>query len=98
MGAQFQFETIAKPDRAEAEADFERLQDQDRYENGHSYSGGFGMATGIEFQDGQRFVSEDDAYEWLCDHTEKWGPAIAVQAIGTDGNQFGWFVGATCSS
>lgn len=97
MGANFQFEKIDKTDEADVVLAFAKLQGQDRYENGHSYSGGFGMADGLDFAEGA-FHSEDDASEWLGENAQKWGPAIAVRALDDADKHIGWFIGANCAS
>lgn len=77
-------------------ARFEDEQEQDRYENGHSYSGGFGMATGVVITT-RTFADENAAYDWLNENAEKWGPALAVRYI-AGGGQMRWMIGANCSS
>jgi hypothetical protein len=72
--------------------DFEKDQEQDRYENGHSYSGGIGMAKGISFLDYQTYT-EEEAEQWLEDHTVKWENALAVRVRDSDK----WVVGALCA-
>ena len=112
MGAQFQQAKMpGNIDRKIIEARFRDMQEQDRYENGHSYSGGWGMATGLEFRR-ETFETLSDAYEWLGEHAEKWGPALAIRAkdgretlrattLPTPNPNFGkefWVMGAWCSS
>jgi hypothetical protein len=98
MGAEYQFERIATADKEAAKVVFEKMQDDDRYENGHSYSGGWGMADGIEFRSEPSFADEDKAYEWIIDVAKKWEAAIAVPEIDEYGAHIGYFVGAWCSS
>jgi len=75
---------------------FEREQEQDRYENGHCYSGGIGMANGLSFKSNV-FQSDREADEWLMDHAEKWEDALAV--IVREGDMKSHFrIGAWCSS
>lgn len=96
MGANFETMTLSDMDRAGVESRFAAAQDQDRYENGHSYSGGFGMATGLSFTD-EVFTNSDAASEWLDESCQKWGPAIAVMfSNGDDGKR--WMIGAICAS
>jgi hypothetical protein len=71
---------------------FAQIQEDDRYENGHSYSGTIGMACGLEITD-KIFEDNFKADEWLSNNTEKYEPAKAVKL--TDGS---WLVGAWCSS
>lgn len=92
MGASFN-DVIVKGTKDEVKAKFAEIQERDRYENGHSYSGGFGMAHGLVFDRLNRVHTEQEAYDWLCDNTSKWGPAVAIRL---DGDQ--WMIGAWCSS
>lgn len=80
---------------AEVKARFEDEQERDRYENGHCYSGGFGMADGLEFT-GKIFDDPDTAYDWLSENAEKWGAAKAVRWRHA-GKEF-WMIGADCAS
>ena len=97
MGANF--ETM-KVDGSKTRDDVKKLfadaQDQDRYENGHSYSGGFGMTTGLTFQN-KTFDNYSDAYDWLCENTEKWEAALCVTFKDESGNAQ-WLIGALCAS
>lgn len=96
MGANFQTMKSSNTVRAEARKEFEAARDQDRYENGHSYSGGFGMTTGLEFHDAPSFMNADAAEEWLDENAQKWGEALAVQV--NEGDQKFWLIGAICAS
>ena len=90
MGAQYQ-EMRLHGDLATAEVQnkFQQAQEQDRYENGHIYSGGFGMATGLEFVAGSRtFPRLEDASKWLQENAQKWRAALAVRA--KDGREMLW--------
>lgn len=93
---------------ADVKAEFEEAQDRDRYENGHSYSGGFGMARGLKYRAVGNFASVDDARSWLEDNAQKWEEALAVRTTDTrerlwNGNNnpaFGkevWVIGALCA-
>lgn len=77
MGARFLATRIAG-DSATVREEFERMQADDAFSNGHEYSGGWNMATGIKFLD-VSFADEDEAYEWLADRAQKWEEAIAVR-------------------
>ena len=72
---------------------FEKDQERDRYENGHSYSGGIGMARGLTFID-LEVDTEEQATAWLDEHCVKWDNALAVKIKGSDM----WIVGAVCSA
>ena len=91
MGACFQTATLSGS-KEKVKADFTKIQEQDRYENGHSYSGGFGMAQGLKFEF-KEFSNANEAYEWLSEKCDKWGPALAVKLRGTEN----WAIGAWCS-
>lgn len=71
--------------------EFELRREQDLYDNGHSYSGGIGMASGLEFED-RLFASDDDADEALVENCQKWEEAKAVR-VGDH-----WRIGAWCAS
>jgi Zn finger protein HypA/HybF involved in hydrogenase expression len=58
--------------------EFRNAQSEDEYENGHSYSGGWGQKEGLR-DTGKVFNSRDEAEEWIQDNNEKWGPADAVK-------------------
>jgi hypothetical protein len=97
MGACFQSTTVdGNLKRAELVEEFQRLQYQDRYENGHEYSGGFGMASGLRVESREPFASVRTAEDWLQDNAEKWEHAIAVTA--KDGDALKWVIGAWCAS
>lgn len=92
MGACFNYEEL-RGSTKEVEEKFKELQEEDRYENGHSYSGGFGMAEGIQFLDRP---AVGDIEEWLSEKAEKWGPALAVPLGEVDGETV-WGIGAWCA-
>lgn len=77
--------------RQELKTKFDELQEQDRYENGHCYSGSIGMAQGLTIMD-RVFPSTQEALNFLDTNCQKWGPAIAVRGPTT------WVVGAVCAS
>jgi len=76
--------------REELRKRFAQTQEEDREENGHSYSGSIGMCDGLVISE-HKFDSIEKAEDWLCDHTEKWGSAKAVRV----GDM--WVVGGWCS-
>ncbi len=77
---------------------FSAAQERDLHENGHSYSGGFGMAAGLNFKlELEEFDTVNDAYDWLEEHCEKWGAAIAVKAKADTPKKSRWVIGAWCS-
>jgi hypothetical protein len=97
MGATFQTRVLpGNLSQAEVEAKFAEIQDQDRYENGHSYSGGIGMANGLEFRS-NTFDNIALAQEWLDENAEKWEAALCVKAFKRP-NEPVWVIGAICSS
>lgn len=73
-------------------------QEQCRHENGHSYSGGIGMADGLEFDDTKTFDDWMAANTYLQERAQKWEAAIAVKIKATAEKPASWFVGAWCSS
>lgn len=94
MGANFNTMS-ATGDKAAVTSLFDRVQEDDRYENGHSYSGGFGMADGLEFEAAPTFNTDQEADDWLVEHAEKWRAALAVQVAQPEPH---WRIGAWCSS
>jgi hypothetical protein len=98
MGANFCTMSVpATLERKEIEKEFRKAQEQDRYENGHSYSGGFGMASGLAFKQAPTFSDHKAAAEWLADDAQKWESALAVQFTTLDGTKM-WLIGAWCAS
>jgi hypothetical protein len=68
-----------------------------RYENGHSYSGGIGMANGIKFT-GRTFATQAEAETWTQDNAVKWEAAQCSRVrLEPDDNGF-WYIGAWCAS
>lgn len=97
MGAVFKsMKMDGKLIRKQVEAEFLYAQEKDRHENGHQYSGGFGMADGILFAS-RTFAGEATANTWLEDNCQKFGPAIAVTYLDEHGAA-AWLVGANCAS
>jgi hypothetical protein len=92
MGANY-ITMRAKGTPAEVKRTFEDEQARDRHENGHSYSGGFGMASGLTFARPNVVFTEEDAYNWLFQNCEKWEAALAVK-LGNDE----YVIGAVCAS
>lgn len=96
MGAHFMSDSITGTE-AEIRKRFEEAQEADRYENGHSYSGGYGMATGLKFRR-ETFDTDDAADDWLMDHAEKWAEALAVKVKASGETPEHWRIGACCAS
>jgi hypothetical protein len=96
MGAAFQtMEIPGSVKRDEVRTRFAEAQDQDRYENGHSYSGGFGQASGLSFPS-MTFESRGSAYDWLVENCQKWADAKAVTFNDADGKAQ-WLIAAWCA-
>jgi hypothetical protein len=95
MGAEFCTMTVKGENRKQAKSQFEAEQESDRYENGHSYSGGLGMADGLEFHE-KKFSNKVEAEQYLIETCEKWGPAIAVTYQNPKG-EINFLIGALCS-
>lgn len=98
MGASFATLTIKERDQVKARKIFADKQASDRYENGHSYSGGIGMANGISFLPDHPFTDVDAADDWLSDNAEKWEAALAVPILDAANKFLCWRVGAWCAS
>jgi hypothetical protein len=102
MGAAFNFITYSNLPADMLKTRFAQLQEQDRYENGHSYSGGFGMAPGLRLHSTlEPFPTKDAAYDYLESHAQKWEDAIGVRYLtesDVEGGQLvRWAIGAWCS-
>lgn len=95
MGASFNTIKL-KGTRADVERLFRQEQEQDRHDNGHSYSGGFGMAAGLVFAKTAPFPGTETAEAWLDEHCQKWGPALAVPLM--PASEGIWLIGAVCAS
>ena len=96
MGACFNSDFYNETNKQKVKENFEDKQDMDRYENGHCYSGGIGMADGCKFLDSMVFDNFNDAEDYLLDAAQKWGPALFVRVQNDEHN--GWYYGAWCSS
>ena len=109
MGASFNtFKVPGTLTKSEVKVRFDEAQSQDRHENGHSYSGGIGMANGLVFI-GKTFPDIQVAQDWLDENAQKWGPALAVTAtdnrlrlwndtLNPEFDKPVWVIGAVCSS
>jgi hypothetical protein len=98
MGACFNDMTLGDElDKQAVKEQFQQAQDDDCYENGHSYGGGFGMARGLKFDPEPTFASEELALNYLQDKCIKWEEARAVRFKQADGKE-AWLIGAWCSS
>lgn len=97
MGACFNTMTCAPIlDEQGVHDEFANAQQSDRYENGHSYSGGFGMARGLTF-DKREFDSDEAAEEYLQEACQKWEEARCVR-INKEGGFDHWLIAAWCAS
>lgn len=90
MGANFEYlKYDGKLKFNEVVVKFKEAQDQDRYENGSSYSGTIGMLYGEPVGTKKVFPDEQEAVRWLQDNHEKRKPALAVKAYKTTAPTFG---------
>ncbi len=99
MGACFDSRFVEETDKRKARIIFESMQEECRYDNGHSYSGGIGMAHGVTFTD-KEFDDPQQADDWIEMNAQKWGPALAVRCKGRwhHNKEFdGWVIGAICA-
>jgi hypothetical protein len=95
MGSEYNQMIVNSVNHKEVKDSFVAAQDDDLRDNGHSYSGGFGMATGLDIQF-KTFNSADEASEYLQNTAEKWCDALAVQFKSKDGTTK-TMIGAWCS-
>jgi len=72
--------------------------DEARYDYGHAgYSGSFAECGESQFTH-KVFDTTDEAYKWVFDTAEKWGPALIV-TVQAPANKFStYYMGAWCSS
>ena len=108
MGASEDLREIIAPNREKALELAENLIDDDRFENGHEYSGTIGMANGIQVFVHPKPLTEEQARVWIFGEwddasgqykegkAEKWGPAILVNVVAKNRKRR-WFLGAVCS-
>ncbi len=101
MGAEFQsLEVDGSFDQVLVQKAFSEAQAEDLHQNGHSNSGGIGMACGLEFKDNaiiKPFQNIGLARMWLQDHAAKWEAALAVRYLDKYGKER-WLIGAWCAS
>lgn len=96
MGCNFQTLIFSGTyDKETLQSAFDGRVQESRYEDGNSYSGEIGMATGLIIED-LEFASYDEAFAWLDDHCIKWEEARAVKFTNSKGTW--WFIGAQCAS
>lgn len=95
MGCEFQMIKSVGIDKNIARIRFKNAQDEDRQENGNSYSGGIGMAEGLEFKN-ETFEDYSLAKEYLRNTCQKWEAALAVTYKDKEGN-LNYLIGAMCS-
>lgn len=78
MGATTDYYTFSTNDKAKIKKDFGRACEQARYEDGNEYPGSIACFHSIRDWRDMQFSSEREAIEYLCEHHEKWEPAMAV--------------------
>ena len=78
MGSQYNSFTSDEKDFKKVAQRFSNAQSEDEYENGHSYSGGWGQKEGLR-NTGKVFDTLNEAEEWIQENNDKWGSADAVQ-------------------
>ncbi len=78
----------------EAKTRFVEMQEQDKYENGHSYSGGIGMLVGVK-NTCLTLNDRKSASQYIMEHAEKWESALAVQFHEQD--KILWLIGGWCA-
>jgi hypothetical protein len=96
MGAEFNQMIVNSTKTSEIRTAFENAKDQDLHENGHSYSGGWGMCPDLSVKSNS-FESANAASDWLADNCQKWESALAVEFKSKDGT-IKTMIGAWCSS
>lgn len=100
MGAEFNAEIVMGETYKEILKKWNDLVDANLYEHGHSYSGGIGM-LGHGFiidETAGTFDKVQDAQAYICEHHEKWKPAMAVRIRTTNTRNKVLVIGGACSS
>ncbi len=95
MGASFDYRVIEAETFEEAVKKFEAAQEQDRYENGNSYSGTIGMLRGVD-KVSKIFETKMEAYKYVDENSEKWESALAVKFKSKE--KLLWLIGGCCES
>lgn len=79
MGASYISRRIKETDRTAIENKFDEIVEECLYEYGHdSYNGTFSTMHGIKVRTSNVFSDRYSADEFIAEHTEKWGSAMAV--------------------
>lgn len=79
MGASFDSETILDyKTKPEIETKWRELIDADGYANGHSYSGTIAMLDGKINWIKEKFLTEDEASDYIQDKHDKFGGPMCV--------------------
>ena len=95
MGAVFETLTSHTNNRQDAIDDCHNYIKECQWEYGHGgYSGTFAEAQGAVI-DSMVFTNHEEAYDYLIEKAQKWGPAIGVEVKNID-QQF-YLFGAWCS-
>ena len=92
MGASNVSGIIKAKDQSELKKKFQELCQNDREENGSSYSGSWGMKHSVKVIT-SKHTDEDEILEELEEKADKWGDALAVKLPGDR-----YIVTACCSS
>lgn len=94
MGSNFQTETMEHTTPEVLKDRWAKYMDELTYMYGHDcYNGTFSTCRGLQITD-ITFNSDNEAEEWLCDNTEKWGEAVAVKVLSPHKH---WLVGGWCA-
>jgi len=79
MGACLNTMTVdGKASKQEITDQFNARCEEDGYECGNTYSGSFSEFTGLRITD-LAYDLESDAEDYVSEHGEKWGPAVALK-------------------
>ena len=79
MGASYISRAIKETSRTDITKKFNEIVDMCIYEYGHdSYNGTFSTMDGLSVKIDKVFSDRDSADDYIAEHTEKWGSAMAV--------------------
>ena len=95
MGAAYTQAVLPDQSHDELIATWEAIVEQCLYDYGHScYSGSFAEKDGLQILS-KAFLSTDEAEEYIIEHNDKWGPAMAARVVVKEG--YGWYIGGWCN-
>ena len=81
MGASTDYRVFNHNDKPKIKSEWDAEVDQSKNEDGCSYSGQIGMLGSIGSWEDKKFVTKEQAIEWIFDNHDKWNDAMAVSFL-----------------